>query len=252
MTETADVLTTAAEAEFLKRNSATPDMAAWQELHRFAEIGRLSASLLHDISNPLAAALLHLEQAARQQTADLTQVRHNIRLLQRYVEAARRQVRNQSQVRIFSVTSQLHQVRRMMRSTAQHAGVRLCFSTDGAARLHGDPVKFQHILANVIANAIHAYESPSTTARPEVRVTLQVRTSVLVISVQDWGQGMPPEVLCQIFEPFYSTKLNRGLGLGMHLVKRCVIDDFRGNITVQSTPNQGTTCTIRLPLSSLA
>ncbi|HVX24456.1 MAG TPA: hypothetical protein VG992_03905 [Candidatus Saccharimonadales bacterium] len=115
----------------------------WQELQRLATFGRLSASLLHEISHPLTAASLHLEQDG--QPRAIRNARRNLQLLQRYIEAARQQLRQASQATNFSLQPQLNQVKRVVLPLAKRRGVKLEIIVDPAYRLWGDPVKFQQL-----------------------------------------------------------------------------------------------------------
>jgi signal transduction histidine kinase len=67
------------------------------------------------------------------------------------------------------------------------------------------------------------------------------------IRIQDTGEGIPPEQIGRLFDPFFSTK-PRGTGLGLTIAHR-VIQDHRGRICVESTLGKGTTLTIELPLA---
>jgi signal transduction histidine kinase len=222
-----------------------------QEMQRLAEIGRLSASLLHQISNPLAAALLHLEQVSNQVSPGLRHVRRNIRLLRRYVEAARQQLRQESRPVKFSVRQQLEQVSRIVMPSARSVGVDLLIETLPGCRLFGDPIKFQHVMTNLIMNAIDAYEGDTTTAlaRP-VRVTMRRQRHSLTIKVIDWGKGITLEQLEHLFKPFYTTKSQGGygLGIGLAIVEHYTRQDFKGSITVTSSRRHGTQFILRLPL----
>jgi C4-dicarboxylate-specific signal transduction histidine kinase len=221
-----------------------------EELQRFAELGRLCASLLHEISNPLTAAMLHLEQSGHRRTTGIRQVHRNMQLLKRYVEAARQQVRQQSRSYNFSVGPQVEQLKHIVQPLARGVGVQLVIQPLPTCRLNGDPVKFQQILANLIVNAIDAYtEDTSGLAKP-----VQVRGSVdggnLVIEVIDWGQGITAEQLGRLFEPFYTTKnqANRGLGIGLTIVQQYTNNDFGGSISVTSSARAGTRFKLSLPL----
>ncbi|PIZ62737.1 hypothetical protein COY17_02010 [Candidatus Saccharibacteria bacterium CG_4_10_14_0_2_um_filter_52_9] len=225
--------------------------AGLQELQRFAELGRLSASLLHEISNPLTAALLHLDQFSDQTSPAIKQVRRNIYALRRYVEAARQQVRQESRLSAFAITPQFEQLKQVVRPLARKAAVQLVFETIPSCRLYGDPVKFQQLLANLIINAIDAYEDDlcSGLARP-VRVRVSRTPHYLTIKVIDWGKGITADQLSQLFKPFYTTKTRAayGLGIGLTIVERFVTVDFDGSITVTSSRRHGTQFTIRFPL----
>ncbi len=221
-----------------------------RQLEHFAELGRMSASLLHEISNPLTAAMLYLEQYNYRQTHAIRQVRRNIMLLQRYVEAARQQVRHESLITNFSVRPQIEQVRRILTPLARRKAVLLQFQAATNYKLWGDPVIFQQILANLIANAIDAYDIAEQSSVSSKTVTISFRNAPewLLIEVIDHGIGITPEQQQYLFEPFYSTKYRqgRGLGIGLTIVKQHVEQDFKGSIEVTSSPQQGTSFTARL------
>lgn len=218
-----------------------------QELERLAEIGRLSASLLHEINNPLTAAMLWLEQCNGQHP-HIRHVRSSIRVLHRYVEAAKQQLRREGRHRTFRVDAELRQAHRVLEPLAAGRGVKLSFASAGGCRLYGDPVKFQQIIANLVRNAIDAYEDwpPGPGNRP-VRLDLCLRQDYLILNVSDRGCGMTDEQLKRLFEPFYSTKClaGKGLGLGLAAVKRFIENDFQGTITVRSSKHGGTTFTAK-------
>ena len=95
-------------------------------------------------------------------------------------------------------------------------------------------------LSHLVRNAIEA-------TRPFGRI--MVRTTVekdhAVLRIQDTGRGMPPEVVEKVFVPFYTTKIG-GTGLGMVFVRQ-IVDEHRGDISLDSAVGRGTTVTIRLP-----
>jgi len=95
-------------------------------------------------------------------------------------------------------------------------------------------------LSHLVRNAIEA-------TRPFGRI--MVRTTVekdhAILRIQDTGRGMPPEVVEKVFVPFYTTKIG-GTGLGMVFVRQ-IVDEHRGDITLDSAVGRGTTVTIRLP-----
>lgn len=223
-------------------------VAHLQELQHFAELGRLSASLLHEISNPLTAALLHLE-LSDQQTPAIREARRDMQLLKRYVEAARQQARLASKSTNFSVPPQLNQLKRVLLPLAKQARVRLDIEMAPPIKLYGDPVKFQHLVANLIVNAIQAYASgePYDPAAL-VRLTVQCSEDWLTIQVTDWGKGIAASELAHIFEPFYTTKdkTSHGLGIGLAIVNQYVTEDFYGSIKVSSSRRLGTQFTVKL------
>lgn len=220
-----------------------------RKLQRLAELGWLSTSLLHEISNPLTAILLHLEQSDDKQSLGIRHVRRNIQLMQRYVEAARQQVRQEGQPVNFYVRSQLDQVKRVLTPLAKRGGIRLRIETIAKPKLFGDPVKFQQIVANLVINAIDAYGDQATAdSKRLVKVAVLSQQQWLIIQVTDWGSGITAAQLPQLFEPFYTTKsrAGHGLGIGLAMVKQYVETDFGGSIGISSSRQRGTQFRVKL------
>ena len=98
-------------------------------------------------------------------------------------------------------------------------------------------------IRNVIANAVEAMPKGGT-------LTLRTTTDgeCAELSIEDEGQGIPPELLDQIFQLYFTTK-DGGNGLGLALAMRA-IDLHQGTIEVESTPDRGTTVRIRLPIGA--
>jgi signal transduction histidine kinase len=224
------------------------DDSSLQELQRLAELGKLSASLLHEITNPLAAALLHLEQSTHEHTQSIRRAKRSINLLRRYVEAARQQARQESRVGFFMSGREIDQVRRVLGPLARSRGIKLDVYAAHSYRLYGDPVKFQQIVANLVSNALDASQTIWPTDKT-VRLIITATRQFLIIRVTDRGSGITSEELPRLFEPFYTTKSTTGhnMGLGLTAVKRYVEEDFSGSIRVRST-RRGTTFTVRLRL----
>jgi C4-dicarboxylate-specific signal transduction histidine kinase len=240
-----DDLVTEALAGVSAANALNDDRL--QELHRLTELGRLSAHLLHEISNPLTAAILHLEQHGKQSSASVQHARRSMRILQRYVEAARQQVRGGSQSVNFYLRPQLSDLRRVLQPLARQAGVRLRVETAANYRLFGDPVKFQQI----VANAIDAYGGlPADSYEKNVEAIFTSKNQWLIIEVKDRGTGISSENLPRIFEPFFTTKdtARDGLGVGLAMVKQSIEADFSGSIAATSTQVDGTCFRARLRL----
>lgn len=218
------------------------------EMQPFAEFGRIGASLVHDIANPLTAATMHLEELNRQQHSQLViQVQRSLGQLERYLVAARKQIKRESKLRAFSVGAELKQIVHLLTHRARRAGVQLVIEKTVPMKLYGDAVKFDQLIANLIANAIDASEKGGKSGR-QVIVRATEQDGRTVITVTDHGVGITPEQTEHLFEPFYSTKATarRGLGLGLATVKQYVEHDFHGSIEVSSTPAEGTTFTVYL------
>lgn len=208
------------------------------ELERFAEFGRLSAGLLHDVANPVAAVSLNLQQLDEQERSELVrEARSSVRYLEEYIETARKQLQGDSTAQWFDAAAELTQVVGMLQYKARLAKVALTLTCSGRRRLHGDAVKFHQLAANLAANAIEAYEGKPLQAKAHtVAITLQNGTRNAVLEVCDTGSGIESSDIATIFKPFYTTKKAavRGTGIGLQMVERIVEQDFGGTIAVES------------------
>jgi two-component system, NtrC family, sensor kinase len=109
-----------------------------------------------------------------------------------------------------------------------------------------DYAGMHQVIMNLLSNAMDAVEQGKGLIRVECRYDAENRVSI--IEVTDNGGGIAPSMMKHVFELFHSTKGNRGTGLGLAVAKK-IVDEHEGSITVRSAPGQGTTFTIRLPVS---
>ena len=115
--------------------------------------------------------------------------------------------------------------------------------------LHTVPGGLTQVVVNLVNNSLgHAFPGDAPG-----RIQLRVRRDGpwVTLEVEDDGVGMPPEVRDKVFEPFFTTRRggqHAGSGLGLHLVYNVVCRQLDGEISVVSTPGQGSIFTVRLPL----
>lgn len=222
------------------------------DIQRLAEFGRVSAGLIHEISTPLTAAALSLDQLHIEQRESklVLQARRDIRRLEKYLAAARNQLKGGGNMTNFSLTVAIHQVAMLMEHRAERSGVKLLLKTDGSIRLYGDNVMLEQALANLIANAIEACDESSD--KPKVvRVEVNKTSKAVYLSVKDNGIGIRQSDLTRVFEPFYSTKstIGRGIGIGLSVVRTNIEAGFNGQVLVDSNYGHGTIFTIVIPLA---
>jgi signal transduction histidine kinase len=219
------------------------------EVQRFAEFGRISAGLIHDVANPLTAVSLNLDQLQdKNQSALVTQAQQSLQYLERYLDAARKQLKAQDTLMTFLVGDELHQVINILGHKAKQAGVKLQLDISGEPKLFGDAVKFSQIAANLIGNAIEAYPSSHAhTGDRVVAIAARDDSEGVVLEVSDQGTGVAKKAQATIFDPFYTTKTRsgRGIGIGLVIVKEYVEQAFNGHISLQSS-SKGTTFTVHL------
>jgi len=186
------------------------------------------ALVAHELRHPLTAieaALPLLTEAPQPETRQKAKrvVEQQMAYLRRLVddlldaERARRGVL-QLETRVIDLRSIVSDVVSVFRERAQERGVAVANRT--AARpvvVKGDPVRLQQVGANVLDNAVKH--------RPRgggVRVDLATRANHAVLTVRDTGDGIPPDVLPHVFEPFWHHGNGGGLGIGLNVARRLV------------------------------
>ena len=134
------------------------------------------------------------------------------------------------------------------RAVAAEAGIALTVDVPAPVWVEADPDRLRQVLGNLLTNAIRY-----TDAGGHVLVRVREEAGQAVMIVQDTGVGMSPQDLTRVFDRFWRADPARqratgGTGLGLTIAHR-IVTDHRGRIEVTSRPGEGTTFTVRLPLS---
>jgi signal transduction histidine kinase len=118
---------------------------------------------------------------------------------------------------------------------------------EGLPQITGDPLQFMQVFLNLMLNAEQAIREARD--KGTLRIRLRKNDAQLVLTFEDDGPGIAPEILPNIFDPFYTTKRpGRGTGLGLSICK-AVLKEHSGNIEAASSPAGGAVFTVSLPIS---
>jgi two-component system sensor histidine kinase PilS (NtrC family) len=218
---------------------------------RMAAVGRLAASIAHEIRNPLAAMrgsiqMLRSEMDGDTEQAQLMEIilresdRLN-RIVADYLNYARPRPAELKNVDISALVADTF---KLLRNSAE-LHVDHVLEEDLPNRpaiVSGDPEQLKQVCWNIARNALKAMPNGG-----KFSVSLrEVDGNRLRLSLGDTGCGMTPEQVERLFEPFTST--TGGTGLGLSIVYQ-IIRDHSGTINVRSRQGEGTTITIELPVS---
>lgn len=218
---------------------------------RLAVLGQLTATVSHEIRNPLgtvsnALYLLRetlgndcLEQADRPLTLAERSVQRCDGIISELLDFT---IRRGLMKEAIDLDSWL---RELLDETFWPEDVERQWFLDSGLTVQADPERLRRALANVITNALQAIEAKGEGAR-SLEVTTRRCAGRCEIVVRDSGVGIPDEIRERIYEPMFSTK-NFGVGLGVPIIRN-IMEDHGGGVEYQSKPGVGTTVTLWLPL----
>jgi len=233
---------------------------------KLAAVGRLAASISHEINNPLESItnLLYLIRAEDNLPENaLTYLLLAERELARVSQIAGQTLRFQRQSsKPTRITAEdlLESVVALYQGRLLNARIKLVFDHHGAAPITCYENDIRQVLNNLVGNAIDSMSSgvqPSGAQRTGGRLVLRTHDSLcpcthrpgIRITIADTGAGMPSEVRDRIFEAFYTTKGLSGTGLGLWISKG-IVEKHHGRLSVRSSndpPRTGTVFSLFLP-----
>jgi C4-dicarboxylate-specific signal transduction histidine kinase len=229
-------------------------------LSRVTMLGELSATLAHELSQPLGAILRNAEAAEiflQHPSPDLEELRSIVTDIRKDDERAgavinrmramlkRREVEHSR----LNLNLLVAEAISLVRSTADARRVQLVFEPDPALSfLSGDRIQLQQVLLNLLLNAMDAVEGAAPESR-QVILGLKQAGRQVEVTVRDRGHGIPADELPRLFEPFFTTKSN-GLGLGL-AISSTIVAAHGGQIRAENNSTGGATFSFRLPLNRI-
>lgn len=225
---------------------------------RVATVGELTASLAHEINQPLAAILSNAQAAQRflsGDTPDLDEVRDALEDIveddSRASEVIRR-VRallrgTEVERTVLDINEVVREVVSVLRSEAVVKGgvVRLELSPDLRPVL-ADRIQLQQVVLNLMRNGMEAMSGMASESRVLILRTSTASTDGIEVAVQDSGVGFDEGEVDRIFEPFYTTKAG-GMGVGLS-ISRSIIEGYGGRLWATNNPEGGATLRFSLPV----
>jgi C4-dicarboxylate-specific signal transduction histidine kinase len=238
-------------------------MAELAHVNRFSTAGELTASIAHEINQPLGSIMTNAETAQailKSQSPDIAELPYIIELKEivndillddrRAAEVIRRMrsllKKAPFELKNIDLNNLVRETVEFLSSLAVGRKFELVsLTTQNALPILGDRIQLQQVILNLVVNGIDAMRDT-----PGENRIISIRTSRIEnfaqLSVSDRGSGIPEDKLKEVFEPFFTSKAE-GMGMGLSIA-HTIIEAHHGLISAKNRDHDGATFRIKLPL----
>jgi PAS domain S-box-containing protein len=229
--------------------------------NRVATMGQLTASIAHEVNQPLAALLTNAETAVRWLAHQPPNLEKTEQSIGRIINDAKRAADILGRIRDFSkkaparkegleLNGAILEIMILTRAAVSDHGVLVKMRlSEGLPPVLGDRIQLQQVILNLIMNAIEAMSEIGEGPRELLISTSLTESDGVLVAISDSGPGLPQANLERLFEAFYTTKAS-GLGMGLSIC-RSIVEAHAGRLW--ATPNEphGAIFCVVLPLEEL-
>ncbi len=226
---------------------------------RLASLGRLSASVGHELNNPLAYVLGNVSllerELVRGESLGADRVERCLRYVQTIAEGASRMRHVVHDLKTLAradvdehVAVDVQHLLDVCANMAEHevaSRARIEKEYRARAIVRGNEARLGQVFLNLLVNAAQAIP-PGTVDDNEIRITLREQAGRVVVEIADTGTGIAPADRDRIFEPFFTTKVGSGTGLGLS-ISHGIVTALGGTIAAEPRPGRGTIFRVELP-----
>jgi signal transduction histidine kinase len=229
---------------------------------RVTTLGELTASIAHEVNQPLGAMVANAAACTRWLAADPPESVKARRALESIAADGRRASEIIGRIRslvkrqalrknLVDVNLKISQVIELAADEIRRNGIALRTElAEALPRVEGDRVQLQQVLLNLILNAIDAMSPIRDRARELTIVSRRDGRDAVLVEVRDTGPGLEPGHAERLFEPFFTTKAE-GLGIGLS-ISRSIVDAHGGRLWAESNRPHGAVFRFSLPLGESA
>jgi two-component system, LuxR family, sensor kinase FixL len=226
---------------------------------RIATIGELTASLAHELNQPLTAILSNAQAGQRVLETAPVDLEEIAEILKDIVEDDKRAGevirrlrsllrKGDPEVRTLDLNEALADVAQLVSGDAAVRGVSIRLElADRLPAVLGDRVQLQQVALNLVLNGMDAMREQDTRERVLVLRTARAGAKTVRVDVRDSGAGINEADMTKIFQTFYTTKSD-GMGLGL-AITRSIVDAHGGSLEAHNNPDGGATFSFTLPIA---
>jgi two-component system NtrC family sensor kinase len=215
---------------------------------KLVAIGELASNVAHEINNPLTSILGYAELIKEEKNLDsiLKDIdvieKESLRareIVHQLLEFSRKRSLNISEI---DLNKAIKEVIELVSLRIKESNIDIIEEYGNITTIEGDENQIKQVFLNIINNAVYAMGMEGT-----LGVSTYTKDNHVYATVSDTGEGVPKELQSRIFEPFFSTKKEKGTGIGLS-ISYTIIQGHDGHIDVQSEKGKGSKFTVMLPI----
>jgi signal transduction histidine kinase len=235
-------------------------IAELAESNRRSTVGELSASIAHELTQPLSAISHNAEAAAlilRTPSPDLSELRDIVASITRDQQGATEVIKRlrrllgkpPTEIQEIDLNEAVREVFESLSATAAARDVNLSTSlASRALHVSGDRMQLQQVILNLVINGIDSIRGSANGDRKIIGRTTLVDEASAEVTIEDSGAGIAPDKTEQIFEPFFTSKAG-GIGMGLYIA-RTIVESHGGRLWGENRPGAGAIFRFRVPLAT--
>lgn len=217
--------------------------------NELARLSYLASGTLHDIATPLTTLILNLEHLKTDYALNkfVERAFSSSKQIEKIVSSFRNEVgtSGENKTESFNIYDEIVMQLDLLKHNLKKNGVRVVVPKRSTAVLHNNKTKFTQLILNLLTNAIDAHKNSDKTNK-SIEIKIINKKDRVKINIKDNGCGINEKNLKNLFKPFYTTKKENGLGLGLYICKEIAEKDFGGTIKIESKPKKYTKIVVDL------
>lgn len=214
-----------------------------QNQSKLAELGDMIGNIAHQWRQPLTRLSLTLQNLkAFQNKGKLTDdilddaldtSLHHIEFMSNTIDNFKDFYKKDTQKKDFFVIDAIDSILKIIGPTLEHNNIKVYIKDTEELSIFGNKNEFSQVLMNLIMNSKDAFDERNI-KNPRIDIIIQKDENSKIIIVKDNASGIPESIINNIFDPYFTTKKEKGTGIGLYLSKAIIEDKMKGKLTVQN------------------
>jgi signal transduction histidine kinase len=231
-----------------------------ERMQCFAEIGKISSGMLHDILNPISGLMLYMDFLKQSggivsknsdmddQIKSITESNEKLRDFIKIIQKNFNPTKTITEKESVNLNKVIEDTIKITYHKSIVNKVSITFIRSVVPSISAKTFNVYQVILNLITNAVDSFDSiPNRKTKNRINISVTSNDGFILFKISDNGCGIEKENINKIFNKDYTTK-EKGIGIGLSTTRRIIEEELNGSIKFESQKNNGTTCTVKLKI----